>query len=170
MHPLCIFSKPNVTSNHFGGSTATDRFAGNSQPLLYNIPNRTPPLPPRRWSSILPGPLASCWVWLMGGGHQPKMGRWEESSVLFSLLSPCFTAVSHKSSVPSQLCLPSRSPTSMITTFPGLHYLFLPSFQPGQWLPLCCSWLLFLVLSSWVLNHPLFVPVTLPTGLQQPRH
>lgn len=141
MHPLNIFSKPNVTSNYSGGSTATDYFAGNSRPLLYNIPNHTPPLPPGGWSSMLPGPPASCWVWPMGG-HQSQMRRCEESGVgLFSLLSPCFTAVSDKNSVPSQLCLLSSGPPSMTTAFPGLHYLFLLSFQPGQCLSLCCEFL-----------------------------
>lgn len=156
MHLLCLSSKSNVTSNLSGDSTAMDHFA-DYFPSPYNTLNHIPPLLPlcHLHSLALQFP-AGFDKW--GAPAKDRRVGWEQW-VLFSLRSPCFTAVSENNYVPSELWLLSSVPSSMITTLTGCHHLLLLSLRPGDGNG-------FPFLSVLMLDHPLFVPLTLPTGLQ----
>lgn len=93
---------------------------------------------------------------LTNRGHQPKMGVWEDSDGgLFSLLSPI-----------SLQCLTTLCP---FTAMASVQWPFLHDYSP-HWTPLfvplvpsAWGWqYLPDAAGSWVLDHPLLVPVTLP--------
>lgn len=119
-----------------------DHFAGYS-PSTTLATILQPLLPPcHLYSSFLLG--------LTNGGPSQ---RWDAVSPM----SPCFTAVSENSYVPIQHWLLSSGPFSMITgpTAPTICYSC--PFGPGMAMASLCR-------QSWILDRPLFVPVTLPTG------
>lgn len=131
MHLLWISSKSNVTSNHFGGlnSNGLCCWLFSIPPLQHSQPYSTWPAPV---SSILPGSLASCWVWLMG--VPAKDGR--VRGVWWGAVFPTVPLL--HCSVSKQFC--------PFTALASVEWLFLHNYNPhwtalfALFVPLAWGW------------------------------